>query len=456
MLKISTKEEVAVCSFTQEQLKHLHFLLQPYWVPLNYEGEVPEWMNEDYYSFISFAYKDPTDTEKPFHGYAGFCKSDDTDSGFDRFYEPVPAVDLYCCPNGFKAWNSRAKDKLISLQTIVIDIDAHDSDLSVEDLQAHIKDFVPKLLDNVFFEPNFISYTGRGVHFWYCVEPCHVSCMCNFESCISGLLSCYKAAIQSIGESVLSLDEGASKRPSGLYRVPYSYNSKTCTWATGELLHYDRINVDVLLGALQSLGFCKVVEYKHYDIAKGEKEEKKKAKSTPKKKTKKRPGLKYKDVGQYRGAFIHRKAFVEHLLDTRETLIGKRSALLYMLFHAVYNLVDTFEEAQDYIQAVNASLPEPITEAEVKAIAKYVYNHNHKLTNEGFLKMCGATPDEVIYFNRSTEKQKKKAAAAKKKMDRDSIIFDLWDSGERNIAYIAKMAGCSRDTVYRVSSQIRF
>lgn len=458
MLKITTKEDVKTRAFTKEQLRHLHFLLQPYWMPFDYDGDFPDWMNDDYFSYISFAYRDPTDIEKPFHGYAGYIKSDDSDSSFERFHEPIPEVDLYCCPNGFKAWNSRAKSQLISLQTIVVDIDAHDSTLSIEDLQSHIKDFVPKILDNVFFRPNFISYTGRGVHFWYCLEPSHASLIGAWEDCAKGLFSCFKCAISSIGESVLSLDEGASIKCSGLFRVPYSYNTKSHTWATGELLHYERIHIDTLLGALVALGY---LGNDYLGLANNSDIEKAELKTDSKPKTRKvkhpkKPGFKYSNVTQYRGMFIHRKAFVEHLLYTRDTLIGNRHNLFYMLTHAVYNLSDTFEEAQDYIKSVNSSLFEPLSDSEILAITNYVHNHNWKIGNDKFLEFCVATPEEIKYFNRSNKKYEKKLAAKKKKMDRDAKILELWDNGEKNIALIARTVGCSRPTVYSVVSYIPF
>ncbi len=435
---------------TDTQIQNLHFLLQPYYVSLksDWSKEWPDWLDESYYSWISLAYKG----DDKFHGYAGGFRTDNDDDGFFRFYDDIPAYDFYCCPNGFKHWTSRAKNSLMHLQTIVIDIDAHDSNLSISELQEHIKNFVPKLLENVFFTPNFVSYTGRGVHFWYCIEPCHIAFIESFERCISGLISCYKAAMDKIGDSVLSLDERASKRVSGLFRLPYSYNSKTQTWAEGEMLHTDRIHVNTLHGALMALGFLKIT----YDYKEDPKKETKKAKKTKRKKTTKKPGFKYRKAGQYRGAFIHRKAFVEHLLDTREDLLGSRNTLLFALCHAVYNLAADFEEYSNYIKYVNSTLPDPLTDSEIEATIKSVYNHNYKYTNEKFLELCGATPKEIKYFNRSTEKKIKKAAASKKKLERDAKVFELWDAGETNISYIAKTVGCARNTVYSLVSQVRF
>lgn len=441
-------------TLTSEQIQHLHFLLQPYYVPLDYDGELPEWMNEDFYSFIHFAYFNPNDVQKDWHGYAGYCKSDDSDNGFLRFYEPLPEVNLYCCPNGSRSWNSRKKEKLIALQNVVIDLDAHNCDLSVSDLQDHIKEVVPLIVDKLILQPNFVSYTGRGVHLWYCIEPCSCALIETVEKIAEGLSMHFKSVLSDLNESILDVDTGTSKRLSGLIRVPYTYNLKSCTWGEGQLLHYNRPHADVLYHALDEINCINhskpEVEMKKYEAA--QKKKRKKAK----KEKRKKPGMKYTNTGLYRGAFIHRKAFVEYLFNSRDTVIGQRHTLFYMLAHAVYNLSDSFDDTYSYMLYVNSTLSEPMLDSEIKAITTYVYNHNWKITNNKFLEFCKATDAEVNYFNRSTEKKKKKAAAAKKKLDRDSKIFELWDSGCTNIAEIARAAGCSRDTVYRVTSQLRF
>lgn len=437
-------------TLTSEQIQHLHFLLQPYYMPLDYEGECPAWMNADFYSYILFAYLNPTDTEKPWHGYGGYCKSDDSDDGFLRFYEPLPEVNLYCCPNGFRSWNSRKKEKLIALQNLVIDLDAHNCDLSVSDLQDHIKEVVPLIVDKLILQPNFVSYTGRGVHLWYCIEPCSCALVGTVEKVAEGLTLHCKSVLSELCESILDVDEGTSKKLSGLIRVPYTYNLKSCTWGEGQLLHYNRPHVDALYHALDEINCIDrskpKVEMKKYKAA--QKKQRKKAK----KEKRKKPGMKYAKAGLYRGAFIHRKAFVEHLIETRENITGNcRELLLFALTHAVYNLTDDFEDCKAYIHAVNSGFDDPLPDNEVEATLKGVYNHNYKYTNKKFLELVKATPEEIKYFNRG-KKRSEQLAAHLKKMNRDEKILSLWDSGE-SVTSIARTVGCARNTVYAVIRQ---
>lgn len=458
---IKLPETAETRSLTKEQIQHIRFLLQPHYVPLGEEW--PAWLTDAYYSYITLACKEG----EKFHGYCGGFRSDNADEEFTRFYEPIPALTFYCSVNGFKYWTSRARSNLISLQTIVIDIDAHKTDLATDQLQAHVKEFVPKLLDKLFFTPNFISYTGRGVHFWYCIEPCHASFLDTYNRCAKGLVSCFKEAVSSIGESVLEVDELASGNATRYYRVPYSYNVKSGTWADGEMLHTERLPIETLHGALQALKylscFPEAEKEKEKEKTKNEKrvEEKTEEDTTKYKKRKnpaKKPGVKCHNVSAYRGMFIHRKAFVEHLIETRESLYRCRNKLMFALCHAVFNLAPTYQEYEDYIKSVNSSLDEPLPDVEIMRTIESVYNYNvdYKFTNAGFLKLCGATPEEEKYFYRSTERKQKKAAAAKKKMDRNAQILEMWDNGEKNISLIAKTVGCSRPTVYSIVSQIPF
>ena len=443
MLKIKSIKKTTEKQLTEEQLQHLRFLLQPYGLPAGYDGDIPEWMEKDYFSYISFAYNDPSDTEKPFHGYAGYIRSDDADDSFDRFYTPLPAVDLYCCPNGFSYWLSRAQKNLISIQNIVIDLDAHDSSMSTEELQAYIKAFAPKLLDKLIIQPNFINFTGRGLHLWYCLEPCSVRFSKQIKMLTLELCEYLSSVLRALGEEVLEVDEGASKRITGLYRVPYTYNTKTGTWGSGLMLHYDRLHMNLLAAMVSDMGYRSPdrdpvsAEEKYY--------------------TELEQTIKQRKIHQkftyihssYRGCFVHRKRFIESILY-RGNVYRRRTRLLFALFHAVYNLM-YYPAAEDYIKRVNESLPEPLTERELEdGVIKPIVKTNYKFKNDTFLGIINATPAEIKRFNQSLSKKaqhKEKAAAAKNA--RDELILQLHNEG-LNVSAIAKQVGCARNTVYKI------
>lgn len=137
----------------------------------------------NYKSHFPLAYIDKTVSER-FVGYAGaICNKDDDYAFVD---EPFPQdVDIYICANGMKTPYRRGSDNLINIQNLVIDIDSHDSTLTIDELNEHIETFEKKLTKKLLVKPNLINRTGRGIHLWYFLEPCHVSLskLCLKEVC---------------------------------------------------------------------------------------------------------------------------------------------------------------------------------------------------------------------------------------------------------------------------------
>ena len=106
-------------------------------------------------SYFPFAYNDKTVNER-FVGYAGALFNQGTDD--TSFDEPFPKdVDIYICANSMKSGYKRTIDNLVNIQNLVIDIDSHDSKLSVEALNEHILEFEEKLLDKLIVKPNVIN-----------------------------------------------------------------------------------------------------------------------------------------------------------------------------------------------------------------------------------------------------------------------------------------------------------
>ena len=72
--------------------------------------------------------------------------------------------------------------------------------------------------------------------------------------------------------------------------------------------------------------------------------------------------------GDYTPCFFHRKKFLKHLLKTRNMHDGggNREILLFAMYHVMTNLLDRTEAAQEYILELNASLPDPLSEYEIK------------------------------------------------------------------------------------------
>ena len=112
------------------------------------------WRDNKYRSYFPFAYIDRTINER-FVGYAGsICNQDYEDTSFDDTFPQD--VDIYMCANGMKSGHKRTLDNLINIQNLVIDIDSHESNLSIDELNEHIVKFEKELKKRLIVKPNLI------------------------------------------------------------------------------------------------------------------------------------------------------------------------------------------------------------------------------------------------------------------------------------------------------------
>ena len=138
-----------------------------------------------------------------------------------------------------KSGHKRTIDNLINIQNLVIDIDSHDSNLSIEELNEHIIEFEKQLKKKLIVKPNLINRTGRGIHLWYYIEPCHVSLSKICLSVIDMLCAHIEDIMTELNETELTLDKASSLKLNGLFRLPFSYNTKAKRWSECSLLHED-------------------------------------------------------------------------------------------------------------------------------------------------------------------------------------------------------------------------
>lgn len=165
-----------------------------------------------------------------------YCKTSEV-SNYISYLDINPTQDYYFTLNSFK--NSKGKDNiptnrkdsLFAFNGIVIDIDCHYKDRIIE------KDFtdVIRLIDlyTVNHHLPWYSYiikTGRGLHIYYLHIPCSSKLNFLVDMAKEYLLEHYKKIIEPMPQFLI--DAGASKRYSGIYRMPYTINQATKTEAT--------------------------------------------------------------------------------------------------------------------------------------------------------------------------------------------------------------------------------
>ena len=387
----------------------------------------------DYRSYFPFAYRDRTIKDR-FVGYAGsVCNTDTEDDSFDTFPK---GVDIYICANGMKSPYKRTADNMVNIQNLVIDIDSHQFTGTITELNEHIKAFEEELLNRVLIKPNYINRTGRGLQLWFCIEPCYVALNKICMSVIDMLCNHIEVIMKELNENELEIDRASSLKLNGLFRLPYSYNTKAEKWAEGRMVHTDLKNINELKEILKDNGY----KSKYF----GEKEQKKTNIVVPRK-YRFVPELKDND---YTPCLIHRKKFMEYLFKTRDIQVGSRDIMMFAMYSTVVKLLDE-ADAKAYCIELNDTLKQPLRYAELCMIFKEIDRKQHRFTVERFFTFVNATTEEKRWFYKLTNKEEKRQAKRNAKKERNIKVKELHNQGWSIVA-ISKEMGISRPTIYKI------
>lgn len=336
------------------------------------------WRNDKYRSYFPFAYIDRTLNER-FVGYAGaICNQDYEDASFDDTFPQD--VDIYMCANGMKSGHKRTIDNLINIQNIVIDIDSHESDLSIDELNEHIIKFEKMLKKKLIVKPNLINRTGRGIHLWYYLEPCHVSFSKICLSVIDMLCTHIEDIMIELNETELSIDRASSMKLNGLFRLPFSYNTKAKRWSECSLLHENLQDIKKFRKKLLRKGYTS--DY-FLDYPKRKKKKKKVTKEEIN-------AIYWKYLfsstikeNKYTPYLMHRKRFLEEVIQLRGGKKGSRDLLMFALYATVIWLYDK-EDAQEYCEKINNTFVEPLKYAQLRSIFAEVDKRGISLLLQNF------------------------------------------------------------------------
>ena len=412
----------------------------------------------EYQSYYIYAYRDRRNGINNFVGNAGACLNSEFDDALsDDFPEDV---DIYICPNGTVTPYRRTKESIVNIQNLIIDIDAHNTDLSIEELNNHIDSFSEQLLDKLEIKPNFVHYTGRGIHLWYCIEPLHSSLDYAALAVIDMLCENISKHMDEINENILTLDKNASMKLGGLYRLPYTYNTSAKMWSHGELIHEEIPHVNQLKDKLFGMGYTST----HW---KSNKQLEKNRERTIRKYTYKKSKLeRYKekrieDKGKdYTNCINHRIKFLTKLFTDGQINNGRRHCVLLALCATLIRKYDN-NETWNIINEYNYMIETPIPQNDLSDIFNQVVKKTHKFHNKTLLEFISATDDEISEFYKRTVTTKHKKQGQKKKrtnkrqLARDAKkhkynqVIELFNQGMKKIE-IAKELNISRPTIDKI------
>ena len=393
----------------------------------------------EYRSHFPLAYNDKTVNER-FVGYAGAIYNKDDDYAF--FDEPFPQdVDIYICANGMKTPYRRGIDNLINIQNLVIDIDSHDSALTIDELNEHIEAFEKKLTKKLIVKPNLINRTGRGIHLWYFLEPCHVSLSKICLSVIDMLCTHISEIMAELNETELTIDKASSIKLNGLFRLPYSYNTKAKRWSECTMLHEDLQDINKFRKKLLKKGY----KSNYFVDYAGKTKKKSSGKKINAGKYQFSPKI---NTNDYTPCLIHRKMFLEHLFETRDGKVGSRDLMIFAMYATLIQLFER-DDAQARCIELNDFFEEPLSHSKLYEIFKDVDRKRYKFTVHRFLDLINATDEERAWYHKLSVKEERKKARRKAKEERNAKVKELYAQGHSVMA-ISKEMNLSRPTIYKI------
>lgn len=344
-------------------------------------------------------------------------------------------MNYYITKNSFIR-NIRKSEYLFSFDNIVIDVDNHDSGITVEQTTIEVNKLI-KCLDNT---SDFLKYsivrTGRGVHLWIRLE--------SFSARTDSLNKLYNTFCEKLCDVVervitensinIKVDRGATTDTARLVRLPYTYNTK----AIKENGKYFKTTYEEHTAKKYSLdelcAFFNIKKAKNTDKPIKVKKSKSKAKLCVQEEEK-----------NYVGLHIKRVSFLENIVKNNPNCTSRRNNLIFCYYASCFKLY-SIEQAQDLAIRLNNSFTDPLPRSELHATFRSVEKSNHNISIRKVFNLINATEEEIALYNTFAKRRKQREQAKERKQERNQTIRELSEQGVR-VKDIAKQVNCCKDTV---------
>ncbi len=355
---------------------------------------------------------------------AFFCK---TEEFYDRLVNFVvnENCDYYLTSNAFYA-NRRGNENIAFMDNFVFDLDNHSQNVSSYDISRSVSRLLSVLENEYKSEfPYFISSipTTRGVHIWLHIESIAPRLLFLWKIVANHFCDVLERVCKE--ENIdLQVDRKASCNASGLFRMPFTYNT-----ATGGYIDEAMIIVRNKTYTIDEL-------IEKYDIDKN--------KRRSDERNCKVNDNKSDDDGKYKALQWKRIKFIEEYVVNRNyDVIGHRNALIFLYYNACVQVMER-SEALERTNKLNKSFKKQYSESEFRTVISAVDKKIYKFTNERFFSMLDLSEEELKRY-REMSKYKPKVDKA----ERNKKIFEMAYK-RMTCQQIADEIGCSVRTVKTV------
>lgn len=379
----------------------------------------------------------------------GFIDSQDSIRSIKTFGNLRQHMDYYIVANSFKSPKFRRTVNVHSLTNIVVDIDVHHARGGIKGCRDVIMQRLDALLYLIFVKkpiglpcPNTVVHTGRGIQLWWTIKPLSAKKLKYIykgiqEYLFTALEKEINSADPELKEYVL-LDISASKKMSGLFRLPGTWNTRSKTYGDFWILHDNKLDAAKLYFALHPVTGKPYIKYK-------------------KKKKQGNPVFRKNNYGNHIDNMI--RGLIELRRSAGEMEDGYRDLYCLIVLSAYLSNDTPEDEAWNRVVALNNSFKNPLPEKELRSYMSTAMQKKYKYRNEtiiGYLgiddeeqKALGFYPANVHYYEERQKARERGQKRRKMKEKRDIKIIELFAKGVLQ-EKIAELVGCAQSTVSKI------
>jgi len=379
----------------------------------------------------------------------GFIDSQDSIRSIKTFGNLRQHMDYYIVANSFKSPKFRRAVNVHSLTNIVVDIDVHHARGGIKGYRDVIMQRLDALLYLIFVKkpiglpcPNTVVHTGRGIQLWWTIKPLSAKKLKYIykgiqEYLFTALEKEINSADPELKEYVL-LDISASKKMSGLFRLPGTWNTRSKTYGDFWILHDNKLDAAKLYFALHPATGKPYIKYK-------------------KKKKQGNSVFRKNNYGNHIDNMI--RSLIELRRSAGEMEDGYRDLYCLIVLSAYLSNDTPEDEAWNRVVALNNSFKNPLPEKELRSYMSTARRKKYKYRNETIIeylgiddeeqKALGFYPANVHYYEERQKARERGQKRRKMKEKRDIKIIELFAKGVLQ-EKIAELVGCAQSTVSKI------
>ena len=290
--------------------------------------------------------------------------------------------------------------------------------------------------------PNTVVHTGRGIQLWWTIKPLSAKKLKYIykgiqEYLFTALEKEINSADPELKEYVL-LDISASKKMSGLFRLPGTWNTRSKTYGDFWILHDNKLDAAKLYFALHPATGKPYIKYK-------------------KKKKQGNPVFRKNNYGNHIDNMI--RSLIELRRSAGEMEDGYRDLYCLIVLSAYLSNDTPEDEAWNRVVALNNSFKNPLPEKELRSYMSTAMRKKYRYRNEtiiGYLgiddeeqKALGFYPANVHCYEERQKARERGQKRRKMKEKRDIKIIELFAKGVLQ-EKIAELVGCAQSTVSKI------